>query len=413
MKRNLIRAIITALFCLCFVGFARTDAKADEAGKISVGDIDYERLTMKVYKNGNSNVYFSTTLANDLSGWDEVNGVAADDGKGTYLLVDISWASSASDVKFYLRGDKNTTATEVVLPKVTAAFRVSFDKVNGDFTFSGQEDRTYFFYRKSTDYNWIKVYFEGMGDPAPGNPSEVSYATFLSGIDMLRFKGAKLLFRIGQQPGTDENDTGARPSKEVAVTVSKYASAPSVKLNVTKLTFNTKTTMEWSDDMKNWHECEKNMELKDLAPAALIGGKGGAASDVTLFFRLASTEKKPCSQISVVVIPAQTAAPSVGKDSSSEVSYSYSNNKLLLRFSKASATNMYEYCIVGKGAEFSESTAKWKTIKAAKTVSITKKSAEDATIYVRYKGTLENIKKGIPFRLPSACSNFAVNGFQD
>ncbi len=301
----------------------------------------------------------------------------------------------------------------MILPKVTAAFKVAFDKVSGDFTFAGQEDRTYFFYRKSTDYNWIKVYFEGMGNPDPGNTSEVSYATFLSGLDLLRFKGAKLVFRLGQQPGTSETDTGARPSKEVTVTISKYASAPSVKLNITKLTFNTKTTMEWSDDMKNWHECEKNMELKDLAPAAMLNGKGGAASEVTLFFRLAATEKKPCSQVSVVVIPAQTKAPSVGKDKSSEVAYSYENNKLLLNFSKASATNMYEYCIVAQGKEFSESTAKWKTIKAAKTVTITKKSAENATIYVRYKGTLENLKKEIPFRLPSDCASFVANGFQN
>ena len=62
--------------------------------------------------------------------------------------------------------------------------------------------------------------------------------------------------------------------------------------------------------------------------------------------------------------------------------------------------------------EFSLSTAKWKTIKAAKTVSLTKKSADGATIYVRYKGTLETVKKGIEFRLPSAYSSFTVNGFQ-
>ncbi|MBR5968490.1 MAG: hypothetical protein IK001_07835 [Lachnospiraceae bacterium] len=110
------------------------------------------------------------------------------------------------------------------------------------------------------------------------------------------------------------------------------------------------------------------------------------------------------------MIPAQTSAPAVGKDA--EVSYSYDNNKLLLNFSQASATKMYEYCVVTADKEFSLSTAKWKTIKAAKTVSLTKKSADGATIYVRYKGTLENVKKGIAFMLPSAYSSFTVNGFQ-
>ncbi len=405
MKKNLIKFIVTALICLCFAGFTKNEARADDAAsQITVGDINYESLTMKIYKNGNTNVYFSTTLASDLSGWDEVSGVASNDGNGTYLLVDISWASSAADVKFYLRGDKNTNATEVVFPKASTAFKATFDKVNGDFTFAGQDDAKYFYYRKNTDYNWVKVYFEGMG--TPNGDKEMSYADFLSNVEMLRFKGSKLVFKLGQQVGTSATETGARPSKEVTVSITKYASAPSVKLNITKLTFNTKNTMEWSDDMKNWHECEKNMSLEELAPNAI----SAKASDVVLFFRVAATEKKPCSQIAVVVIPAQTSAPAVGKDS--EVSYSYDNNKLLLNFSKASATNMYEYCVVTADKEFSLSTAKWKTIKAAKTVSLTKKSADGATVYVRYKGTLENVKKGIEFKLPSAYSSFTANGFQ-
>ena len=240
MKKNLIKFIVTALICLCFVGYARTEARAESAEQITVGDINYESLTMKVYKKGNTNVYFSTTLANDLSGWDELSGTVSNDGKGEYLLVDISWASSAAEVKFYLRGDKNTNATEVVLPKASSAFKVSFDKVNGDFTSTGQDDAQYFFYRKQTDYNWIKVYFEGMGNP--NGSSEISYAQFLENIEMLRFKGSKLVFRLGQQIGVSESDMGARPSKEVTVSITKYASAPSVKLNITKLTFNTNSS---------------------------------------------------------------------------------------------------------------------------------------------------------------------------
>ena len=410
MKKNLIKFIVTALICLCFAGYAKTEVRADDAEKISVGDIDYERLTMKVYKNGNTNVYFSTTLANDLSGWDELGGTASNDGHGEYLLVDISWASSAADVKFYLRGNVNTNATEVVLPKASSAFKVSFDKVNGDFTFTGQDDAQYFFYRKQTDYNWVKVYFEGMG--SPNGSSEISYAQFLENIEMLRFKGSKLVFRLGQQIGVSESNMGARPSKEVAVSITKYASAPSVKLNITKLTFNTKNTMEWSDDMTHWKECEKNEELENLAAKALAGKGGANPTDVVLFFRTAATDKKPCSQICVIAIPAQTAAPSVGKDASSEVFYKYENNRLELTFGKASATNMYEYCVVPSDKEFTLATAKWKTVKAAKTFKLTKKSADGATIYVRYKGTLENVKKGIEFKLPSTYASFVANGFE-
>ena len=417
-NRNLIRIICAAFICLCLCAFVRAEAaKADEASAVTIGDIDYERLTMKVYKNGNTNIYYSATMVSDLSKWNEVSGMPADDGdgKGPYLLMDLSWTSATAETAFYLRGDVDMSAVHIKLPKSTATFKVSFDKVNGDFTFTGQDTRDYFFYRKSTDYNWIKVYFKSSSQsPAPGDPAEITYDTFLKNVEALRFKGAKLVFKLGQKVGTDIDSMGSRPSKEVTVSISKYSSAPSVKLNILKLTVNTKATMEWTDSLDGtWKQCDKNMTLEELAKEVFLTSGGSSASSKILYFRVAATEKKPCSQIMVMTVPAQKAGPAVGTSSGSEVSYSYENNKLILNFKDASATKPYEYCIVPSGTEFKTSTARWKTVKSAKNVVLTAKAASKATIYVRYKGLNENAKKNIELTLPSAYTSFVANGFTE
>ena len=82
-----------------------------------------------------------------------------------------------------------------------------------------------------------------------------------------------------------------------------------------------------------------------------------------------------------------------------------------MSFAGASAANPYEYCVVPQDGEFEVSKAKWKTVKSAKSVSLSEKSANGATIYVRFKGLNENVKKNIPLTLPSAYSSFVANGF--
>ncbi len=381
---------VLAAFTAAVLMSASLKVSAASAGRVTVKGIDYETLEMNIYKNGNGIVYSSL----DQKTWNEVEGIVGDKGTDKeHITVDISWASPSANVSMYLKGDVDQTITKIVFPKQLTSFKAVFDKVNGDFTFTGYESQTYFFYRKTTDYNWKKVYFNDL-------------AAFNKDVASLRFKGAKLVFKLGQTAGasaTDE-DPGERPSKEISVTIPKLASAPVVKINILKLTTNTKDTMEWTDDLNGtWKSCTKNMNVEDFAPAAL--GKG--SKPVTVYFRTAATEKRPCSQIGVLNVPAQGAAPVQNTD----FSYAYEDKKLALTFSAADSTNQYEYCIIKK--EDSIDKAKWKTVKTSKTIRITAKACSGATFYVRYKGVNENVNKKIELKLPSAYTSFIADGFTE
>lgn len=399
--KNIIRNII--FLGIILLGISAGTVRAQAADAVSVRDIDYEKLTMKIYKNGNSIVYFSTSAQTSLSDWDEVVGVeAVSEG---YILVDISWASAAAETSFYLRGDVVSTAVKVTLPKQTTAFKVKFDKASSTFMFSGKEDQPYFFYRKCSDYNWKKVMFD---------ESDPSYAEFKEQVEQLRFKGSKLILKLGQNVGcTAENpdDFGDRPSKEVAVTISKYASAPSMKVNITKLTLNTKATMEFSDDLTEWKPCTKNMNLEDITTDVFCAG-ATAGTAATIYFRVAQSDTKPASQIAAITIPGQRKAPTVGTTDSMDVRYSYSGKYLVLNFLSATAVKPFEYCI-DKTGDFNEHTAKWKTVKSNKDIKISQKSVEDAEVYVRLKGTNSNVSKKIDLELPSDYTSFLANGFDE
>lgn len=391
MKNRLIQ-YLAGLALLLLIGASAAgmyEVRAAEASAVTISGIDYESLRMKVFKNGNNIIYYSI---DNKTTWNELEGVAdIDPSKGAFYWVDISWASPAANVTMYLKGDvgNGRTVINVVFPKQNTDFKVKFDKLNSDFDFTGEEDKQFFYYRKATDYNWIKVYFPN--SVVPSVPDGLSYQDFLSEVQKLRFKGTKLIFKLGQEvENTSATDAGERPSKEVKVTVAKFAAAPSIKVNVTKLILNTRPTMEYSYDLETWSPCTKNMKVEDVT---------AVRGDTMVFFRNAATQKKAASQICTVVIPEQAGAP----DSKSAVSTSCDGTKFKFSFPTASAGNPIEYCVIKPDKDFDETKASWKTIKdSSKIITLSEKTAPAGTdIYFRYKGTAANPSKGIELRLPS------------
>ena len=387
------------LMALVYIGILAagyTGTEADESARaVSVGDIDYDKLTVKVFKNGNSIVYFSS---DSRKTWMEVEGDSGTDQESAYIVMDISWVNSKTDTTVYFKGDKEATALEVTFPKMNSAFKVKFDKAAIDFEFEGYEDATTFIWRKESDYNWQTV---------PFDKENAAYKAFLSEINALRFKGAKIIFRCDQVIGTGAENVGQRMSKEVKISIPKMANAPSVKVNVKKMILNTKTTMEYFDAEKNtWVACEKNMKVSDIAAKAMYSG-GSEGQDVVLKIRTAASEKKAYSKTLTLTIPAQGFAPSFGD--TADVKYSYDNGKLFLTFTKASAQAPIDYCVVKEGADFDPSTAKWKTVKANKQVKLAEKSVPDGSkIYIRYTGVAANANKNIELKLPSYYAEYTV-----
>ncbi len=389
MKKILlfIAAAFLALGMLAVMPAGKVSAAA---GQVEVKKINYDNLDMIINKNGNSIVYFSTNGKD----WNEIDGETKTVDGVVCSVFDISFVPGAGEVTVYLKGNSDQTVVDVKLPKTNTGYRATFDKVSGTIDFTGDTDGVdKFMWRKSTDYNWKQVSVDEESD---------DHKAFLKEIESLRIMGAKIYLKLCSVDGTSAENTGKRPGKEIAISVTKYSSAPSVKLNVVKLTFNTKDSMEYSDDGERWTTCAKNMSIEDLAGEVL----GGSGTDATLKFRVAATEKKPCSLMTIMTIKAQKPAPSASE-------YSFKQDEKgagILKISGASKSKPYEYCVISDDDEFELTKAKWKSVNAAKDIKISARYLKDgATIYIRIKGTAENAGKKIALELPSAYATIDVN----
>lgn len=392
-KRNGIKITFKALLLvLVFVSSAAAaGVSAAAATAVSIGTIDYDRLTMQVYYNNNAIVYYST----DGNIWTEVEGAYNSTDKS--CTMDISWVSQTSDVTLYFKGDVVKTVKTVTLPGQNSSFKIVYDKIQEEFSFEDAEEAGFFEWRKATDYNWTAVSME----EASG-----SYQKFMDTIDVFHVSGAKLVIRIPQVTGTGLNNVGTRPSKEVAVTIPARAAAPSIKVNTSRLTLNTSSAMEYYDSSSGlWIECSTTMNLDEIAPEVLYENGGAAA---TLRIRKAATSLAPYSKTAYITIPGQAPPPGIG-GSSADVTYYYMNSKLMLQFNHASASNLYEYAIVRPGADFNPSTASWKAVKVSTVTTISSASApQGSTVYVRKKGVDADTVKGTGPVLASAVNSFSV-----
>jgi hypothetical protein len=381
------------LFLIVLTGvILSAGGRAFAASAVSVGTIDYENLEMQLFYNGNTIIYYST----DNSTWTEVDGDYNSATKS--CLMDISWISSTSDVILYLKGDVVKTVKTLTLPSQNTTFEVIYDKSEGTFTFNNAEEATSFEWRKTTDYKWNSVNVD---------ENSGSYQNFLNMMEYFRVKGIKIAIRIPQSIGSGLNDVGMRPSREVTVSVTARANAPTIRINASKLTLSTTTSMEYYDTTSGlWIDCTGSMSLDEIAPKVLY--ENGAES-VTLKIRTAATSSSPFSKTAFVSIPGQSAAPSIG-DSSAEVTYYYMNSKLMLQFNKASAAIPYEYAVIRSGYDFDASSASWRSVNSSSLLTISQSAVPSGSrIYVRKKGTDANSSNNTSLVLASAARSFAVN----
>lgn len=383
-----ILVLTVALLCsgIIFAGAQDVQA-ASSAGQVEVSVVNYDALEMTVKPNGNAVVYFST----NKSTWNELEYYTTSSGN---IQADISWISANSETTLYLKGNINTKITEVTIPKQNTTLKVTFDKVDGLITLMNTEEAESFQWRKSTDYSWHTVSLD---------EGSSSFQGFLKEIEQFRVKGAKLIIRTAQIPGTSADDPGVRPSKEITVSITKRGNAPSVTVNIKTLKLNTTEKMEYSlDGGKNWKDCRKTMTLESLLPDTLY--QGGKSEDGSVMFRKTATTSAPYSKTFTLNVPAQKAAPG------STIKYYTQDGKYLyLQFSDASASLMYEYTIIKPGKEFDPATASWKTVKKDTLIKIGKNTApENSKVYFRYKGVAASVSKGISLQLPSAYASFTV-----
>ncbi|MDE7327910.1 MAG: hypothetical protein K2N63_16810 [Lachnospiraceae bacterium] len=345
--------------------------RAQAAGKLSVVEIDYEAETLTVSSSsGDSYLYFSDSK---MKNWECAYGTFS----GTQYVLDISWVKKTKDYVLTLKGDKSDEVLSVTLPVQNKYLKVKYNCINESFEAEGNENRA-LYWRKADSTNWKLV------DSTTVNEMRRLYA-----------KGAALYLRTGQEKGSSTS-FGARPSKEVKVSLSKQAAAPSLSMKTPGiLTVNDKQEYQVEGaDPKDWEKVEgKTLDLKKVATTAFTT-YGSSARDTNVYVRVAATEKKLPSASAVITVRAQEAAdediiPSFKNSNTLELKIEERKEDDTVTREKPSSKNPYEYTIVAADATLAED-AEWKTI-TSDTVLISKEKApKGSTIYVRKAGRLES-----------------------
>ncbi len=388
------------LFVLCIgllsVTASRTMrlAAAEEGGEenpveqVKPVRVDFEELWLEVDAGDNTAVYYSDRAKKV---WSE----ALPGADGNYL-IDISWIKGTSAAEITLKGDKNEEVVSVQLPARESKYKIKFDKVKGVLTFTYLPDSvTEIQWRKATSYDWQTVSVEDAVDPD---------SEFAEELDKLRVAGASIYVRTaGSECELEADgtlDAGIRPGKEIKLSITKRGSAPKVKIDGSRLTLNTTNSMEYSTDGgRTWEPAEKKLALSKVAPGAL----GASAQDVVVWIRKKATSRSPYSKLFVLEVPAQRSAPA-----GAEVTYESRDGKFWLTFTQAGKTSPYEYTVVKAGNTLDISKASWKSVVAAKTISVSEKTAPAGSkIYVRKKTVKQTATT--EFELASATMEISVS----
>lgn len=367
---------------------------------ISVVAIDYEEETITLQANeGDTKIFYSNK---SQTTWDTVYGTI--DKATKQITMDISWITKTSSYVLSFKGDKSTTPITVTLPKQSSTFRVSIDYSTNLLRFSNYGSATKAYWRKADSTVWNEMTIGDTND----------LESFKNDVERFSLKGITLYFRLGQVKGTSKTDVGSRPSKEVALKITKRAAAPSIKTDFDKGTIPVKSTMQYKmEDNEEWIDVRGNsLSLKDLAAVAYYSDTNKDPKDVLIDIRTKATNTKVASQRVTIKVPAQ-------EQTLTDISISYIGaTQAELNITKKvievdgekvtleapSSTNPYEYTIVKEDGTLTD-TATWTTITSS-SVKITKEKAPvGSKLYVRKKATATTLAT-VPYKM-------TISGYPD
>lgn len=366
-----ILASVVFLLTLAIGVFAPTVASA--AGpSIAVQEINYENSTITLKVNSGDNVvYFSDE---NMRTWE---AMPYEIGADRLVTLDISWISPTNKYILTVKGDISTEVVKVTIPKQIINFKATYNKVRGTVSFTNHYNRT-IQWRKKDSYQW----------------NTVNTATFASELEMLCTQGATVYLRLAPQNSYFVSGTlteGARPSKEVSITIPKKIAAPTININGSKFSIPVDKTMAYrtvSSDgsLGEWTNVStaSNLWLKDIAGKALYTNGTTPQSEVTLQFRKNATSSSQVSHIATVTVPIQEGPPSE-TDNGIEITYT-SSTSFTLEIKAASTTKPFEYTIVKPEDTLDYATASWKEVTSNAEITIKKETApEGSHVYVRKK----------------------------
>lgn len=335
--------IIVAL-CFVFQGTCKIEpAKADVG--VTVNYVD--QMAYVTTATGTSTRYYVST---DQKNWEAIDSSNA---------FDISGYLAAKDVVLYFKGNKDATPISYTLTGEVSDINVTYEIVEGvgrvTFTSTGGVVE----YKRGENGTWRTA-----TSPMPTSIYEV--------------KGTTLYFRTTA-------GVSKRSGKVVTVKIPKRPTAPSVKLDGSKLCITGLKSGETQyrvGDNAAWTTFTTPLSsIKYINLSALLNTAANVPNTVnTVEFRTIGSNKKVYSNTKVIDIPAQPICPEV-----------ITLTGTTLKASDIDLKKQYEYTIVSQGYTLDLGTARWTSFTSKNAVVLTKAKINDK-IYVRAKSYTDSNK---------------------
>lgn len=325
---------------------------AASGGRLNV-KVNYKSESIIIEDNNYNNRYYLSM--DNMKSWE---------GLDDLQTIDISTLLKVKDTTIYLKGDKDSNPTPVILQGEDKSLKVLYKIYNekGKIFVTGDSSREVE-YRVGGNGSWNN--FSSSFETAP-----------------YEIKGATLHFR------TKAIET-KRAGKIVNLKIPKRPTAPSVKVDGSKLCITGLKSglTQYRTVDGNWRTFESSdSKIKTVDLRALLGvTSGGSIPAGSIEVRNAATDKKVASAIKTLEVTAQPLVPNT-----------ITLNGTTLTIDDSDKKHRYEYTIVERGAGFDLLTAKWKSVTTNKPYIIKNVEVYDE-IYVRLKSsTVSSTKQVVP-----------------
>ena len=345
--------IIFMVLCIAFNSFTKVKVSSADANSQVVVNVNYLDEMAYITPGTNTKLYFSS---DDEKTWELIE---------PFGILDISNLMQTKADDLFFKGNKDLKSTKVTLQALDSTLKATYSIVNGEglITLTGFTSAVE--YRKGASGQWKLA------------STTIPTASY-------EMRGATLYFRTIAT-------AVKRAGKEISVKVAKKPSAPSVKLDGSKLYISGLTvgaTEYRVGDNTIWLPfTPTDTKVKSLDLTALFAVTGAAINTPipagTVEIRTKATTKKVASAIKVIEVPLQPSTPENVTLVGTTLSIQDTNLK-----------KAYEYTKVEKTGVLNIKTARWSTITAARSVVISK-ALVDEKIIVRVKSIVDPVSKKI------------------
>jgi hypothetical protein len=342
------------LLILILMAIIKPDtALASSMGSQVSVSINYaeETATITAGAGGSTRFFVSTDKGKN---WEGIDG----------NVVDISTMLKPKEVEVWFKGNRDTAENRQILMAEPKDLQVTYEIVNGvgRITFNPPAGTTVE-YRKGANGNW--------------RPAYTNMPTSL-----YELRGTTLYFRTVAT-------VGRRNSKIVQVKISKRPSAPSVKVDGSKLCVSgikAGVTQYRLDTSSDWititGDKVKDISLYDLLANKVVSNAALPAGNIE--FRNLGSGKKPTSAVKLIEVPQQMTCPETITMNGSTVTIIDTTPK-----------RVYEYTKVERTANFDMAKAKWSSISLKNNSFKIPKVAVGDRILIRVKSSVNSSTKQV------------------